>query len=36
MLFQVNYENLETEVILRKDRISKLKELLPERWQDKY
>lgn len=36
MIVQVNHQNIETEVILGKNKILKIKDLLPERWQDKY
>lgn len=36
MIFQINHKNTETDVLLSNDRTAKLKDLLPERWQDKY
>lgn len=36
LMYQVDRKNLETCVILEKDRSIKLKDLLPEPWQEKY
>lgn len=36
IIFQVNHQNIETDVILEKDKTLKIKDLLPERWQEKY
>lgn len=32
LIFQVNFENMEADVIIRKDQVIKLKDLLPEQW----
>ena len=36
LLFQVNYGNLDTNIILSKSKTVKLSKLLPERWQEIY
>lgn len=36
IIFQVNHDNTETDVILEKNKTLKIKDLLPERWQEKY
>ena len=36
LMYQINEKNLDTEVIIEKDKITKLRNLLPERWQDKF
>jgi cytidine deaminase len=36
LLFQVNYGNLDTDIILSKNKVVKLKALLPHRWQEIY
>lgn len=36
IIFQVNHRNTQTDVVLGKDKIQKIKDLLPERWQNKY
>ncbi|TSC76249.1 MAG: CMP/dCMP deaminase zinc-binding protein [Parcubacteria group bacterium Gr01-1014_31] len=33
MIYQVNHDNIDTEVMLAEDRMIKLADLLPERWQ---
>ncbi len=35
IIYQINHQNTETDVIL-KDKILKIKDLLPERWQEVY
>jgi cytidine deaminase len=36
LIYQASEKNLETDVIIDKDKKVKLKELLPERWQEKW
>lgn len=36
MIFQINHRNIETDVLLDNNRTTKINDLLPERWQDKY
>ncbi|MCX6824088.1 MAG: cytidine deaminase [candidate division SR1 bacterium] len=36
LLFQVHKDNIDTEIIIGKDKKMTLQELLPNRWQDKY
>lgn len=36
IIFQINHNNTETDVILEKGRVLKIKDLLPERWQERY
>ena len=35
-MYEIDEENYETEIILDKNRVAKLKELLPEPWQKKF
>ncbi|MBD3155391.1 MAG: cytidine deaminase [Candidatus Aenigmarchaeota archaeon] len=34
MIYEINEENLDTEIIVEKDKTVRLKELLPRRWQE--
>ena len=36
LMYQINEENYDTEIILDKDKVAKLKDLLPEPWQKKF
>jgi cytidine deaminase len=36
LLLQVNGKNLDTEIIVRRDKVSTLRELLPDPWQEKW
>lgn len=36
LLFQIDYGNLDTDIILSKSKAVKLRKLLPERWQEVY
>ena len=36
LIYQVNHDNIETDVILDDEKTRKIKELLPERWQERY
>ena len=36
LIFQVNHKNNDSAVVLEGDKTMKIRDLLPERWQDKY
>ena len=36
LMFQINYDNLDTDILISKDKTMKLSKLLPNRWQDIY
>jgi len=36
LIYQINEENYEAEIILEENKVVKLKDLLPEAWQKKF
>ena len=36
LIYEINPKNIETDIILDEGKVMKLKDLLPERWQDRF